>query len=261
MSAWGNNTGTDHGTNNAGNNDKFPVLGALPPQTQNNHQQRPDVTDIQQQISQTQAVLNAIEQASRNKASLLSGLSSSINGTTKSEQEMADIDKYGLKGLLPVLKMQNNELNTITTGLDLNMLGLDVTPKNDDVQISKTFASPWLETSRSEVEPVFSVPQSFQINNEELVSVESRISSFNDETLFFIFYSKPRDVLQELVARELNNRNWRYHKDLQVWLTKDSSVEPTVNGPGSENGTYVFFDPTSWEYVTKDFVLYYQSII
>ncbi|KAH3661228.1 hypothetical protein OGAPHI_006635 [Ogataea philodendri] len=253
--AWGNNTGADHGIQSSTNTEQFPSFSSVAAQAQQPQPQPADVVDLQQQISQTQAVLNAIQQANRNKAN------SGVNGDGLGEFALSDMDKYGLNALLPVLKMQNNELNTITTGLDLNMLGLDMTRKNENVQISKTFASPWLETSRSEVEPIFSVPKSFEIKNDELASVESRISTFNDETLFFIFYSKPRDVLQELVARELNSRNWRYHKDLQVWLTKDSNVEPTVNGPASENGTYVFFDPTSWEYVTKDFVLYYQSII
>ncbi|QPG73051.1 hypothetical protein FOA43_000355 [Brettanomyces nanus] len=172
-----------------------------------------------------------------------------------------DIDKFGLKGLLPLLRMEPSDQATIATGVDLNMLGLDLSNNDPNYKISKTFASPWLETSRSEVEPLFSCPNSFLIPDKELTNIESRINTFNDETLFFIFYSKPRDTLQELAARELNNRNWRYHKDLQVWLTKDSSVEPVPNGPGSERGTYVFFDPTSWEYVTKEFVLSYQSII
>ncbi|GME78392.1 unnamed protein product [Ambrosiozyma monospora] len=174
------------------------------------------------------------------------------------EVELTDVEKYGLRGLLPLLKNEMNDITLLATGLDLNMLGLDMSSKEP---LSKTFASPWLETSRSEVEPLFNCPPSFKIDSSGMVGVENRINTFNDETLFFIFYSKPRDILQELVARELNNRNWRYHKDLQVWLTKDSSVEPTPNGPGSEHGTYIFFDPTSWEYVTKEFVLNYSSII
>ncbi|VEU23655.1 DEKNAAC104855 [Brettanomyces naardenensis] len=186
---------------------------------------------------------------------------SSKRPTAKEEELTEDIDKFGLKGLLPLLRVEPSDQATIATGIDLNMLGLDLSEGEENIKISKSFASPWLETSRSEVKPLFTNPPSFTIPAKDLANVETRIGNFNDETLFFIFYSKPRDTLQELAARELNNRNWRYHKDLQVWLTKDSSVDPVPNGPGSERGTYVFFDPTSWEYVTKDFVLSYQSII
>ncbi|OWB80216.1 hypothetical protein B5S32_g4475 [[Candida] boidinii] len=181
--------------------------------------------------------------------------------TFKTETEANAIDRYGLQGLNGLLSNENTDQTTIAIGIDLNMAGLDISSNNEGTKITRTFASPWLETSRSEVEPIFKTPNSFKIDNKELNNVENRLSGFNSETLFFIFYAKPKDVLQELAARELNKRNWRYHKDLQVWLTKDSNSEPTPNGPGSERGTYVFFDPASWEYITKDFVLYYQSII
>ena len=45
---------------------------------------------------------------------------------------------------------------------------------------------------------------------------------------------KPRDTLQEYAARELVARNWRYHKGIQVWLTKDSNVEPVLINPDVE---------------------------
>lgn len=189
--------------------------------------------------------------------------------TVKTQQEKADepvteIDKYGLKALLPLLRQEPSDQTTIAMGIDLNMLGLEVSNTNResaDYKISKSFASPWLETSRSEVEPLFITPESFKLSEADLPNIESKIGTFTDETLFFIFYSKPRDTLQELAARELNSRNWRYHKELQVWLTKESHSEPIPNGPDSERGTYVFFDPTTWQYITKDFILSYQSII
>lgn len=177
------------------------------------------------------------------------------------DDELEDMDKFGLKGLLSLLKHEDNDQNNIAKGIDLNMLGLDLSLDSKSHILSKTLASPWLETSRSEVEPLFTRPDSFKIDSNELLPIEDRMGSFNDLTLFFIFYTKPRDILQELSARELNRRNWRYHKELQVWLTKDSNSEPKAAGIGAEEGTYIFFDPVSWEYVTKTLVLYYNSII
>lgn len=71
---------------------------------------------------------------------------------------------------------------------------------------------------------------------------------------------KPRDTLQEYAARELVARNWRYHKDIQVWLTKDSNVEPILIGQDVEKGVYIFFDPHNWEKIRKEFVLHYSSV-
>ena len=49
--------------------------------------------------------------------------------------------------------------------------------------------------------------------------------------------------------------NWRYHKELRLWLTKEAGTEPTQKTQSYERGSYIFFDPTLWERVKKDFVL------
>jgi len=177
----------------------------------------------------------------------------------KSEHELTDMDRFGLNGLLSLLRRENPGQTTVAIGSDLNILGLDMSDASIDLKLSKTFPSPWIETSRSEVEPQFSVPDFIQI--ESVPKVEDRLSLFTDETLFYIFYTRTKDVLQELSARELINRNWRYHKELQVWLTKDSNTEPIQQSPQSERGLYIFFDPHNWEKVRKEFILYYQSIM
>jgi CCR4-NOT transcription complex subunit 2 len=43
-----------------------------------------------------------------------------------------------------------------------------------------------------------------------------------------------------------HNRNWRYHKKLQLWLTKDDMMVPQPLGNGTERGYYVFFDIKQW---------------
>lgn len=125
--------------------------------------------------------------------------------------------------------------------------------------LSRTFASPWAETSRCEVEPPFRLPSCYTVD--VVPPQNARVSNFSDETLFYIFYTMPRDIMQELAARELTSRNWRFHKELKMWLTKDLNSEPIQNTAQSERGVYIFFDPTSWENVKKEFILYYQSIV
>lgn len=46
-----------------------------------------------------------------------------------------------------------------------------------------------------------------------------------------------------------HHRNWRFHRELQLWLTQ--AGEPLQKTPTYERGNYLFFDPRSWEKVTK----------
>lgn len=245
------------------------------------NQQRVELTpeQIQQQnilrlngFSTSTILKNVTDETSPNSndLSIPPGLSTSINDLNGNslngskeidEDSISPMDRFGLKGLQSLLKHDDNDQNNIAKGIDLNMLGLDLSLNRKSKLLSKVLPSPWLETSRSEVEPLFKKPQSFNINPGELLPIEDRISSLDDLTLFFIFYTKPRDILQELSARELNKRNWRFHKDLQLWLTKDTNVEPKPVGIGAEDGSYILFDPESWEFYTRSFVLSYTSII
>ncbi|QBM85641.1 CCR4-NOT transcription complex subunit 2 [Metschnikowia aff. pulcherrima] len=173
--------------------------------------------------------------------------------------EMPPISKFGLDGLASLLKNDENEQTAFAVGQNLQLMGLDL---SEDSEILKTLASPWQETSRLEVEPYFTLPDNILQKNivPKPEPCDTKILSFLDETLFYIFYTKPRDTLQEYASRELVARNWRYHRDIQVWLTKDSNVEPVLISPDVERGVYVFFDPHNWEKIRKEFVLHYSSV-
>jgi CCR4-NOT transcription complex subunit 2 len=195
-------------------------------------------------------------------ATLPPGLSSSepANGelTTSNDNDL-DLGKYGTNGLSSLLKMEQNDYTAFSIGQDITKFGLDLSLTSS---ILKEMASPWIETSRSDVEPYFTLPQSILPENINPPPglCDNKIQSFSDETLFYIFYMKPRDTLQEYAARELVARNWRYHKDIQVWLTKDSNVEPVLVSQDVERGVYIFFDPHNWEKIKKEFVLHYSSV-
>lgn len=71
----------------------------------------------------------------------------------------------------------------------------------------------------------------------------------------------PRDMLQIAAASELHRRDWRYHKEHKLWLTRAPNTEPSQKTPTFERGSYIFFDTTSWDKVRKDnFVLMYDQI-
>lgn len=186
------------------------------------------------------------------------GLSSSGSNSGSNYDSDGDMDKYGLNGLNALTKMEQTDQTAFAIGQDINLLGLDFSEE----KILPKLSSPWAETARSEVEPYFCIPKSIQKDNivPPPEPCDQKIQLFSDETLFYIFYMRPRDKLQEFAARELVARNWRYHKDIQVWLTKDSHVEAIMITQDVEKGVYIFFDPHNWEKIKKEFVLHYSSI-
>ncbi|SYW74575.1 uncharacterized protein UHO2_01441 [Ustilago hordei] len=167
-------------------------------------------------------------------------------------------DRFGLLGLLSLIKSSDPDLSMLSMGVDLQTFGLNL---NSSDPLHPSFITPWSENNMlasSRVEPEFTLPSCYNVQPPP--PAQSKIASFSDETLFFIFYSTPRDVLQEVAAQELYARNWRYHKELHVWLTKEQNTEPTQKTPTYERGTYVFFDPSLWEKVSKNFHLLYEML-
>jgi CCR4-NOT transcription complex subunit 2 len=122
------------------------------------------------------------------------------------------------------------------------------------------FASPFADSmSARPLEQDYTLPACYTVQN--VHPLQTRIPSFTDETLFYIFYSMPRDVMQEVVAAELTNRNWRYHKVERMWLTRDVNYhEPISIGQEAERGYYIFFDYQSWKKVRREFVLRYADL-
>jgi CCR4-NOT transcription complex subunit 2 len=169
--------------------------------------------------------------------------SSMIKSATSSSgmlPENSDIEnqtKYGLLGLLDVIRMTNPDLNTLALGSDLTTLGLNL---NSSECLYSTFASPWAEAPTMR-EPQFSLPMCYYMQPPPLKT--SHLSKFQLETLFYIFYAMPKDVLQAYSAQELYNREWQYHQDLKLWFKRGSAAD----GLSASNNQYIFFDINSWE--------------
>jgi CCR4-NOT transcription complex subunit 2 len=70
------------------------------------------------------------------------------------------------------------------------------------------------------------------------------LSKFQVETLFYMFYSLPKDLLQSFAACELYRRDWKYHEELRIWLKPRTPQELMQSHPSVQ---FVFFDVTNWE--------------
>ena len=56
------------------------------------------------------------------------------------------------------------------------------------------------------------------------------------------------------------NRNWRYHKELRIWITKENNTQPSQKVPGGEQGRYAFWDPEVWEKGQKELTVLYSDL-
>lgn len=171
---------------------------------------------------------------------------------------VSPVDRFGLMGLVSLLKTQDPDVAMLTMGHNLQSLGMNLDSAEN---LHSSFVTPWSQDpamASMQVEPAYQLPSCYNVQPPP--PAQTKMASFSDETLFFIFYSTPRDVLQEVAAQELYARNWRYHKGLHLWLTKEPNMEPLQKTHTYERGTYVFFDPASWDKVSKNFVLMYEML-
>lgn len=128
--------------------------------------------------------------------------------------------------------------------------------------LASGFVTPFLDIpqdpSAPMVEPEYTLPSCYNVKPPAAVN---KISQFTDETLFFIFYTHPRDILQEAAAQALHQKNWRFHKELKMWLTKDREEStPSQKTSTYEKGHYIVFNPQTWEKVRQEFVLVYDHL-
>ncbi|KAJ1333624.1 CCR4-NOT transcription complex subunit 2 [Microdochium nivale] len=197
------------------------------------------------------------------------GVISSIDSLAVKEQEdsgfqaqagqdplsgMTEIDKWGIKGLRTLMH-NYPDYSSLVTGMDPQTFGLDLaTP----APISSQIYSLWNDAPPRPPIPDHRLPECYKVNNVQ--PLQAKISSFNEETLMWIFYSCPGDVQQQQAAQELNNRNWRWHKKLKIWLTKDDIMQPRQLSGLHEEGYYIIWNTKEWRKERRTLVLYYEDL-
>lgn len=139
---------------------------------------------------------------------------------------------YGLLGLLKIIRLSDADRNALAVGSDLTSLGLNL---NSSDNLYNTFLSPWSESPATR-EPHYQLPMCYYMQPPALKT--GHLSKFQLETLFYIFYALPKDVLQAYAAQELYAREWKYHVDLKLWFKRANP---------SDGGQFVYFDINSWE--------------
>ncbi|XP_064605985.1 CCR4-NOT transcription complex subunit 2-like isoform X2 [Liolophura sinensis] len=174
------------------------------------------------------------------------------------------MDQFGIVGLLTFIRAAETEPNLValSPGIDLTTLGLNLNcPEN----LYSTFQSPWADSPCRPQDIDFHVPSEYLTNmfiREKVGDILApiKLNRYGEDLLFFLFYMYGGDVLQLAVAAELYNRDWRYHKEERIWITRAQGVEPIMKTNSYERGTYYFFDAHTWKKVAKDFYLEYDKL-
>ncbi|MCO5547900.1 hypothetical protein L7F22_001354 [Adiantum nelumboides] len=136
------------------------------------------------------------------EAQMLHDAASSQVKTPAHQVLTSPADRFGLLGLLQIIKMQDPDLSMLAMGSDLQTLGMSL--EASDNALSASFVTPWSDNSAAaslQIEPDFHLPSCYNVQPPP--PPQSKVATFSDETLFFIFYSTPRDALQEVAAQEL----------------------------------------------------------
>lgn len=173
---------------------------------------------------------------------------------------MVASDQFGMIGLLAFLRAAETDPNlaSVTFGTDLTALGLNL---NSQERLYPTFAGPWADQPLKVYDIDYPVPQEYLVNSmisDKLAKIQ--LKRYHEDTVFFLFYMFPSHILQVEAAVELYSREWRYHKEEKVWITRAPGMPITEKTQHHERGTYYFFDPINWRRVAKEFVLNYDLL-
>ena len=159
--------------------------------------------------------------------------------STKYMQSRSETDlKYGVMGVLDVIKMSNRDLSLLALGCDLTSFGLNL---NSTECLYSNFSSPFTSQSAG-TEPNYTTPACYRMHPPTLKA--DHTSKFQVETLFYMFYAMPKDLLQATAAQELYQREWRYHGELRLWLKARTQQELMQS---HSNVQYEYFDVNVWE--------------
>ncbi|PKA51816.1 hypothetical protein AXF42_Ash008045 [Apostasia shenzhenica] len=226
-----------------------PSIGVRPFSSQN---LAPGIGSYDQLIQQYQRPIN---QAQLRMQQMSTVNQSYRDHSMKSMQGTQASDRFGLLGLLSVMRGGDPNLTSLAMGMDLTTLGLNLLSSPGDLH--KTFSSPWSDEP-AKGEPEFSIPTCYYSKPPPALK-QGHFSKLHTVTLFYIFYSMPKDEAQLFAANELYSRGWFFHRELQLWLIRIG--EPLVKTQTYERGSYHYFNPTTWQTIRKDnFVLTYESL-
>eukprot|EP00918_Siedleckia_nematoides_P099519 GHVU01217674.1.p1 GENE.GHVU01217674.1~~GHVU01217674.1.p1 ORF type:complete len:239 (-),score=15.68 GHVU01217674.1:866-1516(-) len=144
---------------------------------------------------------------------------------------------YGIPRIIPVIQNTDPDLNMLALGTNIPELGVDVADPNPFfTQVSV----PWCDHP---FRPQLKVPACY-----ENVTMPKYIymSKLQEDTLLYIFYHMPQNVLQVYSAVELCRRGYKYHRYLRKWYSVTPGNEPGDGTIAAEQ--WKCFESATWQF-------------
>ncbi len=165
------------------------------------------------------------------------------------------LERFGMLGLLAIIRVAEPGASTLALGLDLTTLGLNL---NSPDPLWRAFASPWADAPGA-AEPEFRVPACYLGPAPRLSP--AHVARLQPDTLFYAFYGMPGDEAQLWAADELAARGWYFHSEMRAWLTRAPGSEPLQKTDRFERGAFFIFDPAAWEVQRReDLVVQFDAL-
>uniref|UniRef100_A0A182VS32 NOT2/NOT3/NOT5 C-terminal domain-containing protein n=1 Tax=Anopheles minimus TaxID=112268 RepID=A0A182VS32_9DIPT len=187
------------------------------------------------------------------KGAMKRGVQTSPNGTVTNIPASMVNNQFGMVGLLTFLRAAETDPNLVTLamGQDLMALGLNLTAVEN---LYPCFGGPFADAPARPQDIDYPVPPEYLIN----MSIRDKLSKltlqkYKDDLLFYLFYTNVGDMMQLAAAAELHSRDWRYHTEEKVWITRVPGMTPYEKNGTTERGTYYYFDAQTWRRVPKEF--------
>ncbi|KAL1375014.1 hypothetical protein pipiens_020394 [Culex pipiens pipiens] len=187
------------------------------------------------------------------KGAMKRGVQTSPNGMVTNIPASMVNNQFGMVGLLTFIRAAESDPNLVTLamGQDLMALGLNLTSVEN---LYPSFGGPFADSPARPQDIDYNVPPEYLIN----MSIRDKLSKltlqkYKDDLLFYLFYTNVGDVMQLAAAAELHSRDWRYHTEEKVWITRVPGMTPYEKNGTTERGTYYYFDAQNWRRVPKEF--------
>lgn len=187
------------------------------------------------------------------KGAMKRGVQTSPSGSVTNIPASMVNNQFGMVGLLTFLRAAETDPNLVTLamGQDLMALGLNLTAVEN---LYPSFGGPFADAPARPQDIDYNVPPEYLIN----MSIRDKLSKltlqkYKDDLLFYLFYTNVGDMMQLAAAAELHSRDWRYHTEEKVWITRVPGMTPYEKNGTTERGTYYYFDAQTWRRVPKEF--------
>jgi len=149
-----------------------------------------------------------------------------------------------------------------TLDRDLTKMGLvDSYSSVKNTKLIYRFQSPFANMPCRAQDIDMFVPTEYRTN--ALISDKLNVikpNKWSEDLLFWMFYSNPNDHMQLTAADELYNRNWRFHKEKKIWISKTQNIKAREQNMNYEEGTFHVWDVDSWKKVPKDMKVEYSKL-